>query len=224
MNLLLELFLNPLPNPFRRASRLCMIALSACGAAAHADIYSRTAADGSIALTNVPSDTHYSLLIAERDLPRGYQPAWPISAKALPGRAGKAQYDNMVEQAARQVGLESALLHAVISVESRYDARAVSRKGAAGLMQLMPATARRYAVVDPFDPAQNVQGGARYLRDLLRLFDSDKSLALAAYNAGENAVLRNGKRIPAYRETQDYVPRVLGYYSRYRAGEDAALQ
>lgn len=216
--------MKPFLNPFCRASLLCMIVLGAHGTAAQADIYSRTAADGSISLTNVPSDTHYSLFIAEREQPRGRQPVLPLSAKALPGRPGKAQYENMVEQAARQVGLESALLHAVISVESRYDARAVSRKGAAGLMQLMPATARRYDVADPFDPAQNIQGGARYLRDLLRLFDSDKSLALAAYNAGENAVLRNGKQIPAYRETQDYVPRVLGYYSRYRAGENAPAQ
>jgi len=209
---------------FQCSSLLCSIVLAGFGGVAHADIYSRTAADGSISLTNVPSDAHYSVLIAERDTPKGRQPAWPIAAKGLPSRAVKAQYENLVDQAARQVGLESALLHAVISVESRYDARAVSRKGAAGLMQLMPATARRYDVADPFDPAQNVQGGARYLRDLLRMFDSDKSLALAAYNAGENAVLRNGNRIPDYRETRDYVPKVLGYYSRYLAVENAAAQ
>lgn len=210
---------------FQCSSLLCSIVLAGFGGVVHADIYSRTAADGSISLTNVPSEAHYAVLIAERDTFKGRPPGWPSAIKGvLPSRAVKAQYENLVDQAARQVGLESALLHAVISVESRYDARAVSRKGAAGLMQLMPATARRYDVVDPFDPAQNVQGGARYLRDLLRMFDSDKSLALAAYNAGENAVLRNGNRIPDYRETRDYVPKVLGYYSRYLAVESAATQ
>jgi len=208
----------------RRSTMLCIVALAGYGGWAHADIYSRTAADGSISLTNVPSDAHYSVLIVDPETPRGRQAGRLPDAKGLPVRLNKAMYENMVEQTALQVGLESALLHAVISVESRYDPRAVSRKGATGLMQLMPATARRYDVADAFDPAQNVLGGARYLRDLLRMFDSDKSLALAAYNAGENAVLRNGNRIPAYRETQDYVPKVLGYYSRYRAGKNITTQ
>jgi len=207
-------------NLLCRPAMLCIAAFAGYGGQTHADIYCRTADDGSISLTNVPSDTHFSVLIAERDTPRGRPPGMLPATKGLPVRINKAQYENMVEQTARQVGLESALLHAVISVESRYDPRAVSPKGATGLMQLMPATARRYDVADPFDPEQNLQGGARYLRDLMRLFDSDKSLALAAYNAGENAVLRNGNRIPAYRETQDYVPKVLGYYSRYLAGEN----
>jgi soluble lytic murein transglycosylase-like protein len=94
----------------------------------------------------------------------------------------------------------------------------VSGKGAAGLMQLMPDTAKRYGVADRFDPRQNLEGGARYLRDLLRLFDNNVSLALAAYNAGENAVARYGNRIPPYRETLNYVPRVLDFYQRYQTG------
>jgi soluble lytic murein transglycosylase-like protein len=122
----------------------------------------------------------------------------------------------VVEDAARAHGLDSALLHAVIAVESGYDAKAVSKKGATGLMQLMPATAKRYGVADAFDPAQNVSGGAKYLRDLLDLFDSDTRLALAAFNAGENAVLKYGRRIPPYRETLRYVPKVLDHYRRYR--------
>lgn len=129
--------------------------------------------------------------------------------------ASKAQYDQIVEEIARAHGLDGALLHAVISVESHYNPRAVSRKGATGLMQLMPATAKRYGVSNPFDPTQNLHGGAKYLRDLLTLFNSDVSLALAAYNAGENAVIRNGNRIPPFRETRNYVPRVLGYYRQY---------
>jgi soluble lytic murein transglycosylase-like protein len=83
-------------------------------------------------------------------------------------------------------------------------------------MQLMPATARRYGVSNRFDPAQNLAGGAQYLRDLMLLFNSDKRLALAAYNAGENAVLKYGRQIPPYRETAQYVPRVLGFYQRYQ--------
>ena len=88
-------------------------------------------------------------------------------------------------------------------------------------MQLMPGTAKRYGVADPFDPVQNLNGGAKYLRDLLNMFSSDMSLALAAFNAGEGAVVKYGNRIPPYRETVRYVPRVLDYYRRYRA--DAGL-
>jgi hypothetical protein len=203
------------------AGLLAFLLMALGGPSARADIYLRTAPDGSISLSNVPTESHYSVLIADPDSHRRGEAGLPVRGKSL---VSKAQYESMVDEAARNSGLESALLHAVISVESNYDARAVSRKGAAGLMQLMPATARRYEVADPFDPAQNVRGGASYLRDLLRMFDSDKRLALAAYNAGENAVLRSGKRIPAYRETQDYVPKVLGYYSRYLAAEGARTQ
>jgi len=198
---------------------LCMLASACVCLPACADIYSRTAADGSISLSNVPTDSHYAVLVSAHEI--AYTAGAPLAGTIPPSRANKAQYEGMVERAARQSGLDSALLHAVISVESRYDARAVSRKGATGLMQLMPATARRYEVADPFDPEQNVQGGARYLRDLLRMFDSDMSLALAAYNAGENAVFRNGNRIPAYRETRDYVPKVLAYYNLYQAAGNA---
>jgi soluble lytic murein transglycosylase-like protein len=108
------------------------------------------------------------------------------------------------------------LLHAVISVESGYNARAVSKRGAAGLMQLMPETARRFGVADVFDPADNVRAGAQYLIALLKLFDNDLRLALAAYNAGEGAVIKYGRRIPPYRETAAYVPRVVGFYEKFR--------
>ena len=90
------------------------------------------------------------------------------------------------------------------------------RKGTAVLMQLMPDTAKRYGVTNRLDPAQNIHGGARYLRDLIRLFKNDLQLAVAAYNAGENAVVRHGNRIPPYSETMTYVPRVMSYYKKYR--------
>jgi len=109
------------------------------------------------------------------------------------------------------------LLHAVISVESRYKPDAVSKKGASGLMQLMPGTARHYGVIDALDPVQNINGGAKYLRDMLFLFNGDMSLAVAAYNAGESAVVRHGNRIPPFRETMNYVPKVLNFYREYRA-------
>lgn len=180
-----------------------------------ADIYAYTADDGSVSLSNVPTDERYSVLIAEPAVA-----AVPVAAmpKAKSGLAGKAGYDQVVDEVSRTYGLESALLHAVISVESSYNPNAVSSKGAAGLMQLMPQTAKRYGVADAFDPRQNLNGGARYLRDLLRLFNNDTSLALAAYNAGEHAVMKHGNRIPPYRETLNYVPRVLGFYQRYQTG------
>ena len=182
---------------------------------ARADIYSYTSADGSVSLSNVPSDSRYRTFVLERNKSADSSPV-PEPGRLPLTRAGKARFDRIVEEVARAHGLEGALLHAVISVESQYNPRAVSRKGAAGLMQLMPATARRYGVSDSFDPAQNLHGGAKYLRDLLTLFNSDMSLALAAYNAGENAVIRHGNRIPPFRETRNYVPRVLDYYRQYR--------
>ena len=106
--------------------------------------------------------------------------------------------------------------------ESAYRADAVSSKGAVGLMQLMPATAERYGVRNRRDPAQNLSGGSQYLRDLLVMFDNDLQLALAAYNAGENAVIRYGHKIPPYAETQGYVRKVIGFY-RAAAGDQVAF-
>ena len=182
-----------------------------------ADIYAYTADDGSVSLSNVPTDERYSVLIAAPDQAVSSAPVAAIS-KAQSGLARKAGYDQVVDEVSRTYGLESALLHAVISVESRYNSKAVSKKGAAGLMQLMPQTAKRYGVADAFDPLQNLNGGARYLRDLLRLFNNNTSLALAAYNAGEQAVMKYGNRIPPYRETLNYVPQVLDFYQRYQTG------
>jgi soluble lytic murein transglycosylase-like protein len=136
--------------------------------------------------------------------------------KTFPGIAPKLKYDQLVEDAARTYGLDSALLYAVISMESGYNPKAVSKKGASGLMQLMPVIAKHYGVVDLLDPVQSLHGGAKYLRDMLILFNNDVSLAVAAYNAGETAVVRYGNRIPPYRETMNYVPRVLNAYRECR--------
>ncbi len=183
---------------------------------ATASVYTYTAADGSVSLSNVPADSNrYTVLIADQKNDAAVLSA-VTAQRPLPTLVNKAQYNQIVDTAAHTYGLDSALLHAVISVESHYNSQALSRKGAAGLMQLMPNTARRYGVADAFDPVQNINGGARYLRDLLKLFNSDVSLALAAYNAGENTVVRYGNRIPPYRETMDYVPKVLGFYRKYQ--------
>ncbi len=183
------------------------------------DIYVYTSEDGQIHLTNVPSGNNYKILVAE---PQHTPEA--VTATPKPKRntraadsSGNLQYKQIIEESARANGLDSALIHAVISVESRYNAKAVSAKGAVGLMQLMPKVASQYGVTDLFDPAQNIRGGARYLRDLLGLFNGDLSLALAAYNAGEAAVFRYGNRIPPFRETSKYVPRVLNFYRKYQA-------
>lgn len=125
-------------------------------------------------------------------------------------------HGKLLQRAAKASEIDPALLHAIVKVESGYDPRAVSPKGAVGLMQLMPETARRYGVRDSRDPAQNTIAGSAYLRDLLIQFDHDLPLALAAYNAGENAVLRHGQKIPPYRETREYVPKVLSLYEANR--------
>ena len=117
-----------------------------------------------------------------------------------------------IELSALKHQLDSELIHAVMHVESAYKVKAKSHKGAQGLMQLMPATANRLGVKNSYDPAQNIEGGAKYLRELLTLFNNDLTLTIAAYNAGENAVIRYGNRIPPYKETQSYVPKVLNIY------------
>jgi soluble lytic murein transglycosylase-like protein len=122
-----------------------------------------------------------------------------------------ADLSRLIDSVASRMKLPAELLHAVITVESGYDTKARSPKGAMGLMQLMPATAQRFGARDPFAPVDNVQAGASYLKWLLDLFDGDLTLALAAYNSGEQAVLKAGRRIPPFPETQAYVPRVLAY-------------
>lgn len=141
----------------------------------------------------------------------------PASVKTLsfPGRDRLAP---LIDTLALSERIDPALVHAVIAQESQYRDRIVSPKGAVGLMQLMPGTGQRFGVSpgERFDPAQNIRGGIRYLKWLLRYFNGNLDLAVAAYNAGEGAVLRYGRQIPPFRETQNYVRRVKGYYAGYR--------
>lgn len=121
----------------------------------------------------------------------------------------RARFDKIVRTVSNEYGVRPEIVHAVIWVESAYDPKALSAKGAAGLMQLMPATAKRFGVNDRFDPYQNVGGGVAYLRELEKLYSGDLELVLAAYNAGERAVKNHGGRVPPYAETRDFVRRVL---------------
>ena len=152
-------------------------------------------------------DARYQFLLAS---PREKTQSGQGYDARLLAQAGR--FDRIIDSAATASSLAPELLKAVIVVESGFNARAVSKRGAAGLMQLMPATARQYGVTDRFDPTQNIRGGARYLKSLIDRYDNDIKLALAAYNAGEAAVDRCGRCIPRYRETQAYVPRVWRMY------------
>ncbi len=128
--------------------------------------------------------------------------------------ANRKRFSRQIAEAAREHRVPEALLHAVITIESAYDPNAVSKAGAVGLMQLMPATAKRFGVYDRRNPSANLEGGTRYLRHLIELFDMKLELALAGYNAGENAVAKYGNQIPPYEETQNYVKKVLRLYSK----------
>jgi soluble lytic murein transglycosylase-like protein len=183
--------------------------------AAHADIYVYDDADQNapqeIRLSNLPVDARYQLLIEDSKPVTAAAPT-RTDAVVAGASAGTLPFDAAVHAAAAETSLEPALLHAVIAAESRHDTHARSPRGAQGLMQLMPATARRFQVSDPYDPLQNVRAGARYLRELRDLYQGDLMLALAAYNAGPEAVNRFGGHIPPYAETRRYVPKVLRLY------------
>jgi soluble lytic murein transglycosylase-like protein len=127
-----------------------------------------------------------------------------------------ARVPDLVEAAARKYDMDPLLVHSMIQVESGYNPYAVSPKGAQGLMQLMPGTARRFGVSNTFDPGENIEGGVRYLKYLTTLFPDDPRLALAAYNAGEGAVWKYNYRIPPYRETEDYIYKVARKYGQAR--------
>jgi len=135
-----------------------------------------------------------------------------------PYTTGDARVDTFIVESGVRNGVDPVLLYAQMHTESAFKRGAVSPKGASGLMQLMPATARRFGVTNIFDPQQNIEGGARYMRYLLDYFGGDVQLALAGYNAGEGAVMKYGRRIPPYRETQEYVRRISLRYAQISGG------
>ena len=193
---------------------------------AQADIYMQQDTSEQIVLTNLLIDSErtnqrvgYELLI-ENDI---RSPSKSENNLAMNNHSNenhglsRQQVSEAVASASAQTSIDPALIHAVIRVESNYNTRAVSRRGAQGLMQLMPSTARRFNVTNPYDPAQNVLAGAQYLRELHTLFNGNMPLILAAYNAGPKAVSKNHMRIPPFMETRLYVPKVLDAYRRIRA-------
>jgi soluble lytic murein transglycosylase-like protein len=191
-------------------SILLLAMAAAAPGLAWADVYSFTDATGIAHFSNVPIDSRYQLLITS--------PSDGVAAvvkdHAVDWLARSAQFDGLIRGAAKEATIQAALVRAVIVVESGFNPRAVSKKGAIGLMQLQPATAKRYGVKNIYDPEQNVRAGAHYLSDLLARFDSNLELALAAYNAGEEAVERYGRHVPPFRETLNYVPSVMRVYQR----------
>lgn len=192
-----------------------LFALSVISSAtAKADVYVDLSQADEINITNTANDQDYTFKIEEPVLTN--TPA-NIAAKIKSGSVGNRNlpFNNEVIIAANETDIEPALIHAVITVESKHNPYAQSKKGAYGLMQLMPETSRRFNVLDKNNPKQNILAGAKYLRELLKLFNGDLKLSLAAYNAGPAAVQRFGGKIPPYRETVDYVPKVLKYYKQY---------
>jgi soluble lytic murein transglycosylase-like protein len=171
-------------------------------------IYAYTDDLGTVHYSNVPSDGRYRLVIAS---PPGDEDA-ALTLQELLQRS--EPYLSMIEHAALANRLDPALVRAVIVAESACNPQATSKRGARGLMQLMPDTARQYGVRNAFDPEQNIRAGSHYLRDLADRYQDDLQLILAAYNAGPQAVDSRGKTIPPFRETLDYVPRVLKIYHR----------
>lgn len=195
-------------------------ALALCSGLAQADIYRSLDPNTPTKHTNVlPAEGRWELYLKEKPAPIWEGPTYDHRRFTVDSRS---RYASQIQAAAMANNVEAALIRAVISVESGYNPSAVSRAGAVGLMQLMPETARRYNVRDRRDPEQNIHGGAQYLRDLLSMFDYDLHLAIAAYNAGEQAVMKYGNRIPPYRETLAYVPKVMKFYRRYSTGYASA--
>jgi soluble lytic murein transglycosylase-like protein len=167
-----------------------------------ADIYTYIDEHGVVNFTNVPTSSDYKLYIKERP-------------KKLSSGFGSKKFDDMIRKAHKRYGVEFSLIKAVIKVESDFNPKAVSKKGAKGLMQIMPTNYTHLSIEDPFNPLENIMGGTYYLQRLLRRYEYKLPLALAAYNAGPEAVDRY-KNIPPYQETMNYVRKVMEKYSQYK--------
>jgi soluble lytic murein transglycosylase len=174
-----------------------------------AEMYQFIGRDGSISLTNVPSDSRYQKI--------------EIESSQFHTTLSEQELEPVIRRHSSQQQLHPALIRAVIKAESDFDPRAVSRAGAIGLMQLMPQTAVRMDVRDMYDPDDNVGGGAKYLRQLLNRFHGNLPLALAAYNAGENAVERY-QALPPFDETRQYVRKVLRYYRTFLVRDGVIME
>lgn len=183
-----------------------LVMLQLPASVASADFYRYVDESGTVHITNVPSSSKYVWMMREK------RNALRPSNK---DGAGRRHLEDFIYVTSQRYGVDPSLVKAIVKAESDFNSTAVSNKGARGLMQLMPETANLMGVRDVHDPHENVEGGIRHLSRLLRMFGWKVNLAVAAYNAGESAVLKYGT-VPPYSETRDYVKRVLYYYNAYR--------
>jgi soluble lytic murein transglycosylase len=191
-------------------SRLFILSFLLWPAVSGADIYRYVDGDGVVHFSNTQPDEKFSIYLRE-----GPKAAHRASTAALPGGSWMNGY---VDRVSRANDLPPALVHAIIKAESNGQRKAVSPKGARGVMQLMPFTSKRLRVADPFDPIENIEGGIKYIKELLVTFEGNLTNAVAAYNAGPAAVRKYGG-VPPYQETRLYVRRVMDLYRQYSAAE-----
>lgn len=199
------------PRNHRSAPPAATLVLAAvmflCAALAvplHADVYRYLDKDGTLCFTNLtPPTSKYQVIVRER--------------KRFSTSRSTKKYDGHIQEASRKHGVSFPLIKAIIKAESDFDPRAVSKKGAKGLMQIMPSNFKVLGIQDPFNPRENIMGGVLYMRQLLDRFDGKIRLALAAYNAGEESVERS-KGIPPIPETEDYVHKVMKFYELFQGG------
>ena len=193
-------------------SLLLVLSLLFLAVPSDAGIYKYEDEKGVIHFTNCPRDPQFKLYIRDSK----EDPGLPGSRSATPYIIkDTTYYDGLITELCQKYEVDFALIKAIIRAESGFNPIAVSRKGARGLMQLMPETASRVNVANPFNPRENIEGGVRHFKYLLSLFNNDLKLSLAAYNAGENLVSQLGA-IPPYRETIDYVQKVMNFYQSYK--------
>jgi len=195
----------------------CLLAVILSPSRAFSDVYVYKDKEGVLTFTNVPTHAGYRRVIRESN------GQWSRALDSSNGSGSSASYDEVIRSASDRHNIDPDLIRAVIKVESDFNSIARSNKGAMGLMQLMPDTARLHNVLDVFNPTDNIEGGVRHLKLLLSRYQGDLELSLAAYNAGIKAVEKHGG-IPPFAETKEYVRRVLSYYQAYRGNGLQAVQ
>ncbi len=195
------------------------LGLAVVAPAAQADVWKFVDRYGVVHLSDRPMGPGSELLVRGKKRVKNRS----VSSKHSPGdlQENEKRYTRLIDRVSRELSLDRNLVHAVVRVESAFDPQAVSRAGAVGLMQLMPRTAELYGVRDSRNPTQNIYAGVLHLRKLIQQFN-DVVLALAAYNAGENAVINYGYKVPPYPETQNYVRKVLVFYRQYSSRKNAS--
>ena len=180
-----------------------VVLLFSAGSTVHGDIYRYIDENGVMHFTNTPTSSTHNYKLFLREKPK------------INPRYSSKKYDDIIADASQRHGVSFPLLKAIIKAESGFDPRAVSKKGAKGLMQIMPENFKPLGIKDPFDPSQNIHAGARYFKQMYDRFKGKLALSLAAYNAGPTAVERY-KTVPPYEETEEYVEKVLKYYYNYK--------